>query len=205
MRWKRRPVQSMSCHCLSEAASHDVQNLRQHRQIPSRTRLRISGRPSASRRRCRRCRRDYTLYLPPGHVNLRLSSRGAFLSRSRRSLKARIGHSCVRPYAPESGCTQYAIGREHEDASNVRDGHLCNGGKRLYIRCISMNMRSRIDWESRIPFTFLMSRQLKKNHPTGNVVSEWGRIWQSDETDRNNVYSTGRDWLLPLNTERFYE
>ena len=42
----------MSCHCLSEAASRDVRNLRQHRQIPSRTRLRISLSASRRRRRC---------------------------------------------------------------------------------------------------------------------------------------------------------
>ena len=84
------------------------------------------------------CRPDYTLYLPSGHVNLRLPPRDAFLPWSRRSLKARIEHSCVRPNAPESGCTQYAIEREHEDASNVRDGHLCNGGNTL-VYTLSMS------------------------------------------------------------------
>lgn len=121
MRWKRRSEQSMSRHCLSEAASHEVQNPRQHRQIPSRTRDgEFRRQPSTA------FAATTTLFTSGTRQPLRLPSRGAFLSRSRWSLKARIGHSCVCPNTPESGCTQYAIRREHEDASDVRNGHLCN-------------------------------------------------------------------------------
>lgn len=160
MRWKKWPgaAQSTSCHCLSEAACCDVQNLQQHRQIPSRTGLRIS--PSASRRRCRR---HYTLFTP-GHVNLRLSSHGAFLPWSRRSLKARIGHSCVRSNAPESGCTQYAIGRQEGTRRCVERAWRPPVRQQGHARTdmLLTSTRSRIDRESRIPFTFLIPRQLKK-------------------------------------------
>lgn len=52
--------------------------------------------------------------------------------------------------------------REHEDASNVHDGHLCDS-RDTRTDMLLTNTRSWIDRESRIPFTFLIPRQLKKS------------------------------------------
>lgn len=124
----------------------DVQNLRQRRQIP----LRNGGVA------------NFAVGLPPpsplcatadyGTIYLRDTSACDYLLVTR-SCRGRGGpservsdiHASARAH-PAYGCTQYAIGRGHEDASDVRDGHLCRDG--ATYRCVLSSTRSRIDQES---------------------------------------------------------
>lgn len=60
-----------------------------------------------------------------------------------------------------SGYTQYASGGEYDDASGVYNGHLRDEAPRLDRYVIDEHASA--NRQSRIPFTSLMPRQLKKS------------------------------------------
>lgn len=70
-----------------------------------------------------------------------------------------IPQSAYRTFMRMSKCTLVRLHAicEHEDASDVRDGHLCDE-----VRVYKYVIDDRINWKSRIPFASLMLRQIKK-------------------------------------------